>query len=304
MTTTALVLGCDGFCGVPLVRALRAGGGVRVIGADLRDTPAVEMDEHHRVDVADGPAVAALVKAARPDWIFNLAGVAVGDVERAYRVNLLGAVHVLEAARRESPGSRIVLVGSAAEYGLVPEAANPLTEESSCTPVTPYGLSKHAMTEAGIAYARQHGLGVVVMRAFNIVGPGVPEHLVLGAVLARAKKALAAGGEAVVKIGNLEARRDFVSVEDAVRAYVLAAKSDLAGEVINVCSGRAVSIRDVVERLLSFAPRPVRLEIDPSLYKAADVPLAVGDPGKAELAIGWRADGDVRAGVRSLWTQQ
>jgi len=285
MTINALVLGCNGFCGQPLVAALQNETGVRTFGAGLSSSSSLDLEDYYQLDITDWGRVAETIEKLQPDWIFNLAGITSGDLRQQLSVNLLGAMHVLDAVHQKSQGCRVVLVGSAAEYGLVSREENPLSEDHACRPTGPYGVSKHLMSVGALAHSREHGTDVVVMRPFNIVGPGVPKHLVIGAVIERALLALEQEQEPVVKTGNLEAIRDFVSIDDVIRSYLLAIRSDVKGEVINVCSGIPLSVQEAVEQALSHAPREISLEVDPELFKENDVPVAYGNPAKAQKML-------------------
>jgi GDP-4-dehydro-6-deoxy-D-mannose reductase len=302
VTTNALVFGCNGFCGLPLTELLRDKADVRVVGADIQPTSAAELDGYYSTDITDWDSVADIVERVAPDWIFNLAGVAIGQLRQQLAVNLIGAVHLMEAVRERSPGSRIILIGSAAEYGVVPPDHNPLGENHPCRPVGAYAVSKHAMTLAALAHAQEHGTSLLILRPFNIIGPGVPRHLVLGAVLARAKEALAGEGETVVKVGNLAAQRDFVSIEDVARSYLLAAQSNVSGEVINICSGVPIPVKEIVKRALSHAPKPIQLETDPTLVKVINAPVVYGNPAKAQHMLGFKCS-SVQPSLEWAWSE-
>ena len=141
MTRTALVLGSNGFCGHPLTALLRDVKDVRVVGADIHGKPACELDAYNQLDIADRHSATELIERLRPEWIFNLAGVTTGDLRRQLEVNFFGAIHILEAVRECSPDSRVVLVGSAAEYGMATASQNPLAEDQPCHPVGSYAVS-------------------------------------------------------------------------------------------------------------------------------------------------------------------
>lgn len=287
--TTALVLGAHGFCGRHLAKALKQAGDVVVIGADVQsDAPDQSLcDRYEALDIGDADSVSRLVERSRPDWVFNLVGVARGSDEDIYRANLLGTVHLLEAVRGFAPNAGVVLVGSAAEYGIVDESALPLTEAQVCCPIGSYGISKYAATMAAMSYVHRYGLRVAVARPFNIVGPGIGPGLVVGAILRRAKEALATQERPVVKVGNLETQRDFVAVEDVVSGLLAMVRGDHWGEVFNICSGEPRSIREVVELALSHAPRPVELEVDPALLRPNDLKIVYGSWEKANRAFGF-----------------
>jgi GDP-4-dehydro-6-deoxy-D-mannose reductase len=300
--TVALVTGANGFCGRHLVGRLLGRRDVRVVGLDLAPaalgTPRPQ--EYLQTDLCDADQAQAAVERTRPDLVFHLAGLMDGDAAELYRVNLLGGVYLLEALRRHAADARVLVVGSAAEYGLAPAEDMPLTENHPCRPRGPYGISKHALTLAALDYAHGWRMKVMVARPFNIVGAGVPGSLVVGAVLGRIKQALD-GGEPVARIGNLDTQRDFVAVEDAADAYVRLLDCEAWGEVFNVCSGRPRSIRWLVERLLGFSERPIRLAVDPALVRPADAPVVYGSWEKSHRAAGFRPSTPLDSALQSAW---
>jgi len=286
---TALITGCNGFSGKALVRRLCLESGLRIVGCDLGEGPADGggLDELIRLDMRDARRVSNVVGTLKPDLIFHLAGLFNGDERDLYEVNFMGGIHLIEAVWRDSPGSRVVVVGSAAEYGFVPEAEMPIVEEFPCRPAGPYGISKHALTLAARDYAQKRGVKAVVARPFNLVGAGIPSSLVVGALIGRLKQALELGTRSIT-VGNLDTERDFVSVRDAADAYLLMARGEQWGEVFNVCSGRPVSIRHLAQQLLDKATRPVSLVVDPGLVRSTDVRTVYGSYQKAERLLGFR----------------
>lgn len=297
-----LITGAGGFCARHLARRLAAEGGARLVGFDLQTTAPAEvpLDDYVRVDLTDQAATAAAVERLRPTEVFHLAGRFAGDPVELYHANLMTGIHLLESLRQVVPSARILVVGSAAEYGC-PLTDAPLTEDQPCRPRGPYGVSKYALTLAALDYARNYHLRIVVARPFNLVGPGIPVSLVVGAVLGRLKAALAAPGEAVISLGNLDTKRDFVPVEDVVGAYVRLVRSEYWGEVFNLCSSQAQTVRSVVERLIAFGPRPVQVHIDPRLVRADDPPQVIGSCQKASQCIGFQPPASIDGALRSAW---
>ncbi len=188
---TALISGVCGFSAKHLVRMLSGEGRVRIAGADLPAEPPADLQlaDYRAADLARADEAAALVRHVRPDMVFHLAGRYRGTSDELYAANLLGGVHLLEALRESSPNARVLVVGTAAEYGPAPPEEMPIAEDHPCRPRGAYGLSKHALSLAALDFARRCGLKVVVARPFNIIGAGVPPSLVVGAVLERAKRA-------------------------------------------------------------------------------------------------------------------
>src|SRR6476619_3871719 len=129
----ALIVGARGFCARHLAERLRNPSQVRRIGLARGPAPdGAPFDEWHAVDLRDGVAVARAIAAIAPDWVFHVAGVVAAPAAELYQANTLGTVHLLEALREHAPRARILLVGSAAEYG--PDAALPVAEDSPCRP--------------------------------------------------------------------------------------------------------------------------------------------------------------------------
>ncbi|HEU5395306.1 MAG TPA: GDP-mannose 4,6-dehydratase, partial [Candidatus Methylomirabilis sp.] len=164
----------------------------------------------------------------------------------------------------------------------------PLTEDRPLQPLTPYGISKAAAEQVGLFYRRARGLPVVVARAFNHTGPGQEPAFVCSDFARQIARIEAGQAEAVLRVGDLAARRDFSDVRDVVRAYGLLLEKGTPGEVYNVCSGKAWSIGEILGILRGLAGRPIAVEADPARGRSEDVPALVGSFAKLEAATGWR----------------
>lgn len=303
----ALLTGIAGFCGPHLASRLRRESGLEIAGLDRMagSPPRIRLDRYFQADVTDAAAVAAAVKSFRPDWLFHLAGLAgsLAPAASIYHVNITGTIHVLESIRVHAPDCRVLLAGSSAEYGPTETSALPVTEAMPCRPVGAYGVSKYAATLVGMEYARQFGLNVVVARPSNIVGPGVPSTLVVGALIARAKQALTSS-QPVVRVGDFDSQRDFVAVADVVDAYVRLLQAGLRGDVFNICSGQAHSIRSVAEMLVANSSVPIKLEFDPDLLPPSSIRCLYGSYQKAARAIGFRPITSLEEALRAAWCSE
>jgi GDP-4-dehydro-6-deoxy-D-mannose reductase len=297
-----LITGARGFCARHLAGRLR-GAGHLVMGVDLPTTEPVPdwLDQYTDADVTNMSQVREAIRSRQPKWVFHLAGRTRGADADVFRVNLDGTQHVLDAVGAEAPDAHVLLVGSAAEYGFVDPAELPVTETHSCRPVGAYAQSKHEAVRVGLEAARRSGLKIVVARPFNIVGAGVSEDLVVGALIARIKRALAPGGDGVVRVGQLDSGRDFVAVEDVVDAYLRMIEGGGWGEIFNVCSGEPRSIRDVAERLCAMADTPVRLAVDPALVRTGEISVIYGSGAKARERFGIRPRLTLQASLASAW---
>ncbi len=275
----AVITGAAGFVGRHLSRHLEDEGD-QVVGIDRTDGP----------DLLDAAALTDVIARERPDAIYHLGGWSdVGgswaEPLETFRVNAEGTLNLLQAAVAAEVG-RVLVVSSADVYGKVAMADLPLTEESPFRPVTPYAVSKIAADELGAQAWLGYGLEVLRVRAFNHLGPGQSNKFVTPALAERVALGERDGVE-VVPVGNLTPRRDFTDVRDVVRAYRLLALSGEPGEAYNVCSGRDLAISELADRLIAMADRPMRLEADPELQRAVDVPVLRGDATKIEKITGW-----------------
>lgn len=289
-----LITGVAGFVGSRLARHLLEASG-EVWGTYLRDAPDLPGVELLDVDILDPEAVARAIERAAPDAVIHLAGLShVGsswsELAAYFQVNVLGAENVLDAAA----GRRVVVASSAEVYGAVPEAAQPISEETPLAPASPYAMSKAALER--VARPR----GAIVVRSFNAIGAGQAPGFALP-TFARQLAAIRRGEqEPVLKVGNLAARRDFVAVGDAVAAYDLVARNGEPGEVYNLGCGSARSIEEVLHRLIVVSGVRARIEVDPERFRPADVQLLEADASRLR-ALGWVPKSDVDGALRELW---
>lgn len=295
----AVVTGVAGFCGRHLVARLKEEGGVRIVGVDVAGAPPPGLDDFLIADLSDAKQAERVVRETKPDFLFHLAGVFGGPEADVFRANMLTTVRVLDAIARYRRETKVLTVGSAAEYGPVLETDLPLRESSDCHPTTTYGVSKFAATCVALEYARR-GLDLVVTRPFGIVGAGVSEHLLVGALIRRVRDALETGATAI-PIGNLDAQRDFVAIEDVADGWWRLARAKVGGEVVNLCSGKAVAVRQIAQWILSRAPRSLRLEVEASLVRTDESAVIFGSWGKAHRLVGFRPATPLEAALESAW---
>lgn len=279
----ALITGAGGFVGPHLVDHLQSCGD-EVVPIDVDNGP----------DLRDRQGWADTVAGVAPDTIYHLAGWSdVGgswtDPFATFEINVMGTVSLLEAARLAGTG-RVVVVSSADVYGTVRPADLPITEDHPIRPRSPYGASKEATEAAALQYHRGHGLDVVIVRPFNHIGPGQSPRFAAPAFADQIAAAEAAPGSGPVPLlhGDLSPERDLTDVRDVVRAYRLVAEAGEAGECYNVCSGRAVTMADVLDTLLGLSPAPIEPRTDPARLRPVEVPALRGSFDKLAEATGWR----------------
>jgi len=249
-------------------------------------------------DIDDAAAMAAAVAAARPDRIFHLAGQSSVhhswiDPGATLRTNVMGVVHLMDAVRAERLRPRVLVVGSADEYGIVEDASVPVREETPLRPISPYAVSKVAQGLLALEYALPGGPEVVRTRTFPHTGPGRGEAFAESSFARQIAEAAAGRRAPVLSVGNLDVVRDFTDVRDVVRAYwalLDVPPRSAAGRpdaVYNVCTGRGVCLGDLVKRLIALAGVEVEIRQDPGRFRPADIPVLVGDPSRLRAATGW-----------------
>ena len=290
------VTGSSGFVGTHLVPYLRSHGD-DVVTIDRTGTPAV--------DVTDAAEVREVLRAARPDAVYHLAALShVGQSwdapETVFRVNALGALNVLRACTDAGVG-RVVVAGSADEYGSVGPEELPLTEESPIRPITPYGASKAAADVLALQAFLGDGLGTLRVRAFNHTGPGQSASMLVPGLAQRIADA-ERDERHKVSVGRVDVVRDLSDVRDVVRAYRLLVEHGTPGEAYNVCSGRGVSVREVADVMLAMSDAPLELVVDPELVRPVDVPRLVGDPARLRAATGWEPEIPLDETLRDVLT--
>lgn len=303
MTRTALVTGGGGFVGQWLIRALLAEGwSVTSAGLAMPQEPALlaaaELDRvsWSRVDIRSATDIETLLERCTPDAVFHLAGLSyVPEAQRSpaetYEVNVLGTVRLLAAIARHRREGRfdpvVLVVGSGTQYGRHAPDELPLAESAEQRPQDVYAASKAAQETAALQVFRADGVRVVCTRSFNHSGIGHAGHFLLPALVRRAL-ALAREQRPEMRMGNLDSVRDYLHVQDVVRAYLLLVERGTAGEVYNVASGVGVSVRDLVSDVLLRVGRTAEITTDPTLVRSVDIPALIGSPAKLERATGWR----------------
>ena len=286
-----LITGVSGFLGGRLARRLQARGDT-VVGTTLGE-PMSPLDGVQTVelDVRDEASVRQTIEDTDPELLFHLAGLTqVGGSWERMAEYYQGTAHVVRAAA----GRRIVFASSAEVYGQVQEADQPIAETTAVAPRNPYALTKAA------AELMVESVGGRILRLFNIIGPGQSARFALPS-FARQLKTIAKGSkDDSLKVGNLEARRDFTHIADAVEGFLVVADRGEAGGVYNLGSGEVRSIREALDLLMEVAGIRAKVTVDPERLRPVDVPLQRADAGRLR-ALGWSPQRDLRQALTELF---
>lgn len=302
-----LVTGATGFVGSHLLDSLLSEPGLEVHGLRrwssrmtlLAHLPDVEEQVHwHTGDLTDPFSVDAVIESVRPQRIFHLGAQSFvhpswAAPELYFRTNTLGTLFLLEALRRHGlHETRVLLPGSGEEYGDVPAEELPITPETVLRPVNPYAVSKVAQDLLGYEHHRSYGLHVVRVRAFNHEGPRRDKVFALPTFAWQIARIEAGLAPPVVRVGNLDALRNWTDVRDMVRAYRLALELCPPGELFLLGSDRLLTVRECLEHLLSLSPlhQDISVEVDPERVRPTEPMRLVADTRPFSETTGWRPE--------------
>jgi GDP-4-dehydro-6-deoxy-D-mannose reductase len=300
-----LITGASGFVGRHLIDHLSRPAGKRsieIFGTCFPETPEHCADLCRRspsvrlihVDLRSADAVTDLIKTVRPDRIFHLA--AISHVRTSWdrrretlETNLMGTFHIFDAVRLFAPKTRILFISSSDVYGYLKpkETARAFKETERDSIVSPYAFTKAGGELLSEFYAGSERLDIVVARPFPHTGPGQTADFVCSdwarqiALIERGKIA------PVIHVGNLQPRRDYSDVRDVVRAYGLLMTKGKHGEIYNVATGKAPSLKRILQTLLSFSTRRIEVRVDPEKLRKADIPYLAGSNAKIKARTGW-----------------
>ena len=279
---SVLVTGGQGALGLAVASHLRSQGYAVICASRSlsRDEGSVKLD------VTDSEQVAAALKSIKPSLIFHLAATYESDFDSAFTTNVKGAKNMLAAVEQIGSTTRVVLAGSAAEYGLVSAEENPIREDRLLHPVSTYGLTKSWQTSWGLLCAHQ-GQDVVIARIFNLDGSGLSVRLFLGRMDQQIRE-VHEGQRKRIEVGSLTAVRDYVAIEDAAYQLVAIAERGKTGQIYHVASGRPLQMRDLLARRLALQGLDfgiVNEHVSLSSRIGYDVPMIYADITKTHLLL-------------------
>ncbi|MEW6731294.1 MAG: GDP-mannose 4,6-dehydratase [Acidobacteriota bacterium] len=300
-----LVTGADGFVGQHMIRYLLDTGEqvvalthtVEPVFPLLSKEERAALEVCNAVEITNAAALGPIITRFRPQVVFHLAAqshvpTANSDPHTTFHTNVMGTLalmHELWRARAVPQYDPTVLITSSAQvYGSVPNNSLPIREDEPIHPDNAYAASKAAQEITALSYFYGYSMRVIVTRAFNHIGPGQSLGFVVPAFARQLVEAEEGLRPPLIKVGNLEARRDFTDVRDVVNAYLLLAHLGQAGKVYNICSGEPVSIATILDRLCARARIKINIEVDAARLRPLDIPVLFGDNRQLREITGWQ----------------
>lgn len=300
MKKKALITGIAGFAGSHLAELLLTEG-YEVYGlcrprSKTDHIEAIKAKLHlEDADLLDSHSLYTTVARIKPDYIFHLAAqsfVPTSWVSPSVtlEVNIVGSANLFEAVRQVGIDPVIQIACSSEEYGLVLPDEIPIKETNPLRPQSPYAVSKVAMDYLGYQYFCSYKMRIVRTRGFNHTGPRRGETFVTSTFAKQIAMIEKGKQHPVIHVGNLDSERDWTDVRDMVRGYLIAVEKCKPGEVYNICIGKAVRVRDMLNLLLSISKIKVKIQLDPARVRPSDVPVLIGDNTKFVESTGWKPD--------------
>lgn len=291
----AMIIGGAGFVGAYLTRHLHDDLKWKVVVTKM---PQEQIKANVKVvdlNILESDKVVSLLQEEKPDYIFHLA--AQSSVAVSWKnpgltvdVNIKGAVNVLEAVRVMEKPARMLLIGSGEEYGHILPEESPIKETNHVRPGNIYAATKACQNMLGAIYAEAYQMDVMMVRAFNHIGPNQAPIFVVADFCKQVAEMEAGMRKPIMQVGNLSAKRDFTDVRDVVRAYGLLVQYGKAGETYNVGSGQAIAIEQILQMIVSKSALDIQIEIDPEKLRPVDVPIIEADTQKLVQMTGWKRE--------------
>jgi GDP-4-dehydro-6-deoxy-D-mannose reductase len=273
-----LIIGSEGSLGSALAERLRKNEGSSVIGIDICNNCGSACSKYYSADIKHTERIIDICNKEKPDIIYNLAAVFNSDSkEIMFEINCFSPVRLAEKLSGQKV--KLVLIGSAAEYGII-KTRGLIAEEFPLKPVSDYGISKACQTLFALRISRKNKYpAIIIARLFNLVGPGISNDLFIGAIAKQIARIESKNQEPLVKVGNIDAYRDYLSVDNAAEYLSILAIKGKSGEVYNICSGKAMKIVKILKDLI--AECRVRVKIQKTVStKQSDPGYVVGDNRK------------------------
>jgi GDP-4-dehydro-6-deoxy-D-mannose reductase len=246
-------------------------------------------------DLLDSQKINKIIGEIEPDYILHLASFS--SVAQSWREplasflnNTNAFLNIVEAVRTQALDTKILSVGSSEEYGIVKESDLPLTEKKHVAPANPYAVARVSEENLAQIYAKGFHLNICCTRSFNHIGPGQSDQFVVSSLARQFAEIALHHKKPVIKIGAGSIIRDFIDIEDVIRAYDAILEKGVPGEVYNVCSGRGYSILDIVNALSELTHIPVVVEQNQTLLRPIDNPVLIGSYDKLNGATGWKPE--------------
>lgn len=295
-----IITGAAGFAAAHLIRAIEKNGRDEIFAwvKNQEEAARVHLDQEHIfvTDITDEQLVQQRIEQIRPDRVYHLAaqasvGLSWDMPALTMSVNTIGTIYLMEALRKYAPEARLLLIGSAEQYGKVTPEELPIKETRQSEGVNPYSVSKMTQELMAQMYASRYGMHIVMVRAFNHIGPGQATNFVIPDWCSQVAAIEKGDREPVIRVGNIRVKRDFTDVRDIVNAYIKLMEHGQSGQIYNVGSGVSYSLEEILQKIIQAGTMDhVRYEVDATKLRPADIEELRADITKLQQTIDWKPE--------------
>lgn len=288
-----LIIGVSGFVGGYLAEELKRNN-MLVFGADKKKCSIDDNISFRKIDLLDKESIVKIFNEVKPDFIINLAAISsvklswdIPDV--TFDVNVKGVINLFEAINKTNLKSRVLLVGSSEQYGRI-KIDDKIDENHPLNAINPYGISKITQEKLALMYKDIYGIDVILVRAFNHTGPKQGLGFVVPDFAKQIAEIKILDKEPIMYIGNLKAERDIADVRDIVKGYCALLLQGKSGEIYNIGSGKAYKIEHLLNKLIEYSGKNIKINIDPNKFRPLDTQRIVCSNEKITRATGWKPE--------------
>lgn len=293
----ALIVGAAGFVGSYLIQHLTTTYDWEIHATKLPNENLSVSDIHvHDLNILNIDEIRELFTKLKPDYIFHLAAqssvaLSWNNPQITVDINIKGTLNILDTIRSlDGYSPKILLIGSGEEYGYILPDETPVNEQVTPRPGNIYAATKACQNMLGNIYYRAYGMQLIMVRAFNHIGPNQTSVFVASDFCKQVAEIEAGKKKPILHVGNLSAKRDFTDVRDVVRAYGILIQHGKAGETYNIGSGHAISIQELLNIILSLSTAKILVSTDPARLRPSDIPVIEADITKLQDSINWHPE--------------
>ncbi len=295
-----LITGICGFVGSHLAELYSTNSDCEIWGTALYEESHCNIEHIDKnrlniieLDIRNYDDIIRILEEVKPDYIFHLAGQSSAGFSfkkphLTYEINTLGTLNLLEAIRSLQLSSRVLFISTADIYGIIPSDILPVMESYQPQPINPYGVSKYTAELIAKNYSQVFDIPIIITRPFNHIGIRQRVGFVISDFSYQIARIIKGLQKPIIKIGNLNVKRDFTDVRDVVKAYSLLIEKGVSGEVYQICSGKSYSLEEILQTLIKLAKIDIKLEVDEKLLRPVDLPVLWGSYEKLNQLTNWQ----------------
>ena len=307
MANKILITGFSGFVGQHLLSHLLAlNNDAVIIGIDMNDPLFVfpKSVQFKKINLLDEENVNELIRDVGPDVIIHLASFSKVSESwlnpiSSFKNNTNIFLNIIEAVRKNGLNTKFLSIGSSEEYGIVDATAVPLREENALNPNSPYSVARVSQEWMSKVYAKGYNMKVIITRSFNHYGLFQHDNFVIPSMVRQLCEIKNKNEKSSLSVGNIDVIRDFIHVSDVVKAYSLLLNKGISGEVYNICTGRGISLREVIRIISNKLNIKPEIIINKDLYRPNDNPIIIGD-NKKLFQLGWKPEISLEQGLDEM----